>query len=244
VNTVSNMAKLLVSPTDELDALEAVKGGADIIDVKNPVEGSLGAASPTMIRKVREAVERTIPVSAALGDVPNLPGTIAQAALGAAQAGADYVKIGLHGVSKEEDAVYILTNVVDTLGNFDCKSKAVAALYGDHLRAGTLDPLLLPDIAYSAGVEIVMVDTAIKDGRDLFVFMPEDDVATFVEEARENGLEVALAGSLAGESFKTAAGLKPDIVGVRTAALPGGDRTGGRVDADLVRELKSILKDA
>lgn len=241
---MSNMAKLLVSPTDELDALEAVKGGADIIDVKNPFEGSLGAASPAMIRKIREVVERTIPVSAALGDVPNLPGTIAQAALGAAQAGADYVKIGLHGVSKEEDAVYILTNVVDTLGDFDCKSKAVAALYGDHLRAGTMDPMLLPDIAHSAGVEIVMVDTAIKDGRDLFVFMPEDNVVTYIEKARENGLEVALAGSLAGESFKTAAGLKPDIIGVRTAALPGGDRTGGRVDAELVRELKSILKDA
>ena len=238
------MVKLLVSPTDELDALEAVKGGADIIDVKNPFEGSLGAAFPAMIRKIRDVVKKTIPVSAALGDVPNLPGTIAQAALGAAQAGADYVKIGLHGAAKEEDAVYILTSVVETLNDFDCKSKAVAALYGDHLRAGTLSPLLLPEIAHSAGVETVMVDTAIKDGRDLFIFMPEEEVATYIEEARENGLEVALAGSLTGESFKTAAGLNPDIVGVRTAALPGGDRTGGRVDANLVKELKSMLTNA
>jgi uncharacterized protein (UPF0264 family) len=152
------------------------------------------------------------------------------------------VKIGLHGVAKEEDAVYILTTVVDTLKDFDCKSKTVAALYGDHLRAGTMNPLLLPDIAQSAGVETVMIDTAIKDGRDLFIFMGEEEVATYIKKARESGLEVALAGSLVGEAFKTAAGLNPDIVGVRTAALPGGDRTGGRVDADLVRELKSILK--
>jgi uncharacterized protein (UPF0264 family) len=238
------MAKLLVSPTDELDALEAVKGGADIIDVKNPVEGSLGAAPPAMIRKIRQTVKKSIPVSAALGDVPNLPGTIAQAALGAAQAGADYVKVGLHGVAKEEDAAYILTMVVDTLKDFDSESRTVAALYGDHLRAGTLNPMDLPDIAHSAGVETVMIDTAIKDGRDLFIFMPEEEVASFIEKGRENDLEVALAGSLTGESFKTAAGLNPDIIGVRTAALPGGDRTGGRVDAELVKELKLILEEA
>ena len=236
------MAKLLVSPTDELDALEAVKGGADIIDVKNPIEGSLGAAAPAMIRKIRQAVKKTIPVSAALGDVPNLPGTIAQAALGAAQAGADYVKIGFHGVTKEEDVAYILTTVVDTLKEFDSKSKTVAALYGDYLRAGTMNPSILPDIAHTAGIETVMIDTAIKDGRDLFIFMPEEEVASFIEKGQGNDLEVALAGSLTGDSFKTAAGLGPDIIGVRTAALPGGDRTGGRVDAELVRELKIILK--
>jgi uncharacterized protein (UPF0264 family) len=238
------MAKLLVSPTDELDALEAVRGGADIIDVKNPYEGSLGAAAPALIRKIRHAVKKTIPVSAALGDIPNLPGTVAQAALGAALAGADYVKVGLHGVSKEEDAVYILTTAVETLKDFESKSKAVAALYGDYLRAGTLNPLCLPDIAHSAGVETVMVDTAIKDGRDLFIFLSEEEVASFIEKGKRNNLEVALAGSLTGESFKTAAGLNPDIIGVRTAALPGGDRTGGRVDAELVKELKQILEHA
>jgi uncharacterized protein (UPF0264 family) len=241
---VSNMAKLLVSPTDELDALEAVKGGAEIIDVKNPHEGSLGAAAPELIREISHAVKKTIPISAALGDIPNLPGTVAQAALGAALAGADYVKVGLHGVAKEEDAIYLLRTVIDTLTDFDSKSKTVAALYGDYLRAGTMNPSVLPDIAQSAGVETVMIDTAIKDGRSLFIFISEEEVASFIEKGRENDLEVALAGSLVEDSFKTAAGLKPDIIGVRTAALPGGDRTGGRVDAQLVKELKLILEEA
>ena len=35
--------KVLISPKDEFEATEAVNGGADIIDVKNPIEGSLGA---------------------------------------------------------------------------------------------------------------------------------------------------------------------------------------------------------
>lgn len=237
------MVRLLVSPTDELDALEAVKGGADIIDVKNPYEGSLGAAAPAMIRKIRNAVKKDIPVSAAVGDVPNLPGTVAQAALGAAHAGADYVKVGLHGTLKEEDAAYILQRVLETLAEFGCECKVVAALYGDYLRAGTLNPLVLPDIAHSTGIETIMIDTAIKDGRDLFVFMAEDEVASFIERGQEYDIEVALAGSLCGDSFKTAAKLRPDIIGVRTAATLGGDRTGGRVDAELVRELRLVLED-
>ena len=40
------MLKLLVSVIDEEDAREAYRGGADIIDVKNPEEGALGANFP------------------------------------------------------------------------------------------------------------------------------------------------------------------------------------------------------
>lgn len=38
--------KLLVSPINKEEAIAAYKGGADIIDVKNPKEGSLGANFP------------------------------------------------------------------------------------------------------------------------------------------------------------------------------------------------------
>jgi len=35
---------LLISPINTEEALEAIEGGADIVDVKNPKEGSLGAS--------------------------------------------------------------------------------------------------------------------------------------------------------------------------------------------------------
>jgi uncharacterized protein (UPF0264 family) len=37
---------LLISPINTQEAREAINGGADIIDVKNPKEGSLGANFP------------------------------------------------------------------------------------------------------------------------------------------------------------------------------------------------------
>ncbi len=239
---VPNVTKLLVSPTDEIDAVEAVSGGADIIDVKDPTVGSLGAAAPELIRRVKKAVGQSIPVSAALGDVPNLPGTVAQAALGASIAGADYVKVGLHGTRNREDARDVLRCVVQTLDDFNRNSITVAALYADHDRAGTIDPLDLPLIVQNTGVEVVMIDTAIKDGQSLFDFMSDAEISEFIQTSKAQGLEVALAGSLNGKTFERAAGLKPDIVGVRTAALLDGNRNCGRVDSSLVAELKKMLQ--
>lgn len=236
--------KLLVSPTDEKDAIEAVKGGADIIDVKDPSVGSLGAASPELIRLVKRVVGEGIPVSAAIGDVPNLPGTIAQAALGASIAGADFVKVGLYGTRNHEEARRVLHSVVHALEEFGRDSVAVAALYADHARAGTMDPMDLPRIAEGINVGVVMVDTAVKDGKNLFDFMSTERVAKFVDVSREQNFRVALAGSLSGESFKKATLLRPDIVGVRTAALSGGNRDSGRVDSELVAELKRTVKES
>jgi hypothetical protein len=238
---VPNVTKLLVSPTDEKDAVKAVDGGADIIDVKDPTAGSLGAAVPELIRRVKKAVGQSIPVSAALGDVPNLPGTVAQAALGASMAGADYVKVGLHGTRSHEDARDVLRCVVQTLADFHRNSITVAALYADYSRVGTIDPLDLPLIVQGLDVEVVMVDTAIKDGKHLFDFMSDAEVSEFIQASKAQSLDVALAGSLKGETFERAARLKPDIVGVRTAALSDGNRNSGRVDSSLVAELKETL---
>ena len=97
--------RLLVSVVDAEEAELAVAGGVAIVDVKNPSEGSLGAPAPGVIAQVRDVVPAELPLSAALGDLPCLPGTAALAALGAARSGAAYVKLGLWGLSGTEDAV-------------------------------------------------------------------------------------------------------------------------------------------
>ena len=233
--------KLLISPTDEKDAIDAVKGGADIIDVKNPVEGSLGAPLPILIRKVRESVPKTIPISAALGDVPKLPGTIAQAALGAAIAGADYVKIGLMGPRNADDAVSVVKAVVDTLSEFNPNVITVAALYADYKRAGTLNPIELPIIAEDAHAGFAMIDTAIKDDRNILEFMNQSEIYEFIHNCRERKIKTALAGSLTYDIFEEIVKLEPDVIGVRKAALQEPDRISSRIDIDAVRRLKSMV---
>ena len=88
------MTLLLISPRNMEEALAAIRGGADILDIKNPEEGSLGANFPWIITEVRQAVPVSIPISAAIGDFPDLPGSAALAAFGALKAGADIIKVG------------------------------------------------------------------------------------------------------------------------------------------------------
>ena len=77
--------KLLVSVVADAEARLAIAGGVDVVDVKNPTEGSLGAPAPAVIEAVRRVLPAELPLSAAIGDLPALPGTAALAALGAAR---------------------------------------------------------------------------------------------------------------------------------------------------------------
>ena len=99
---------LLISPINHDEAIESIEGGADIVDVKNPKEGSLGANFPWVIKDIRELTPSDMLVSATLGDVPYKPGTVSLAAMGALVSGADYIKVGLYGPSNYEEAVEVM----------------------------------------------------------------------------------------------------------------------------------------
>ncbi len=102
--------------------------------MKNPQEGSLGANFPWVIKKIREITPKNIEVSCTLGEVPNLPGSISLAALGAASLGVDYVKVGLYGFKTPEQAIYLLQNVCRAAKECNPKIKVVAAGYADAKR--------------------------------------------------------------------------------------------------------------
>jgi uncharacterized protein (UPF0264 family) len=226
--------KLLVSVVDADEARVAAAAGADIVDVKNPAEGSLGAPSPAVIAAVRAAVPAGLPVSAAIGDMPNLPGTAALAALGAARSGATYVKVGLWGASTEDDAVALLRAVRDAVPD----AVVVAAAYADAERVAhrPLAPELLPRVARAAGVELCMVDTAVKDGRGLLEWLSPESL---VAEAHAAGLQVALAGALRAEDLPVIRDAGADIAGVRSAVCAGG--RDGTLDGALVAAMRERL---
>ena len=225
----------VVAP-EEVDA--ALEGGADIVDVKNPAEGSLGAATPAVIAAVRARLPPEIALSVALGDAP-LPGTMALAAAGAAAQGALYLKLGLRGLARPEDAFALLAAVQEVARGVHPRPRVVAVAYADAERAQGLRPGELPALAARAGVHGVMLDTAFKDGVSTFAALGESGVRAFVASARSLGLETALAGALSLEEVASCARLGVGVVGVRGAACVGG--RAGRVSALKVRELRQAL---
>ena len=231
--------KLLVSPINVEEANICKLGGADIIDVKNPKEGSLGANFPWMIKAVKKAAGTTH-VSATIGDFNYKPGTASLAALGAAVAGADYIKVGLYDIQTREQAMEMLTNIVRSVKEYDTNKKVVASGYSDYKRINSISPFELPAIGEAAGVDIVMMDTGIKDGRSTFEFLNDEELKEFVTSARDHGLQTALAGTIKFEDIPSLKIISPDIIGVR-GCVCGGDRNSS-IRKELVEKLRNEIR--
>lgn len=234
---------ILVSPKDVNEAVEAIEGGADIIDVKNPPEGSLGANFPWVIKQIKEVTPKDRLVSATVGDVPYKPGTASLAALGACVSGADYIKVGLYGTKSYSQSLDLMEKVTKAVKDFDEKKIVVAAGYADAYRVGAVDPLVIPKIARDAGCDVAMLDTAVKDGKTLFDHLDEKLLEEFINETHAYGMKCALAGSIKKEEIPILKDIGCDIVGVRGAACTKGDRNEGRIQRDLVSELVKLCRD-
>ena len=220
--------QLLVSPSSISEAHCSI--AADIIDVKKPSEGSLGANFPWVIREIKSFAKK--PVSAAIGDFPYKPGGASLAAYGAACAGADYVKIGLAfaGKDRARDVIAAVTKAVKD--EFPEKFVVIAG-YSDYERMGSISPFEIAPLTAACGADYVMVDTGIKDGRSTFSFMDEATLIRFTEGNRALGLGTALPGSLVFADIDALKRINPEIIGVR-GMVCGGDRN-ATIREDLVK---------
>jgi (5-formylfuran-3-yl)methyl phosphate synthase len=221
--------RLLVSVVSAVEARRAVAGGADIVDVKDPGEGALGAPSPVVLSEIVRAVCGAAPISVALGDLPDLPHTAALAARGAVACGATYVKVGLRGVRSLDRAAAVMGEVADAVGD---EIAVIAAAYadGDALDPPAFPPALLPALVERTGIEGALVDTFVKDGRGLYEWLSESALAELVARTRAAGGTFGVAGQLRlGELRRVDA----DVVGVRSAVCRGGDRA-NELESELV----------
>ena len=174
--------------------------------------------------------------------MPNLPGAMSLAALGAATTGVDYIKAGLYGLKTKKEAVYLMQNVTRAVKDCNPSIKVVTTGYADAKRVESVNPMLIPDIAHKAEADIAMIDTAVKDGKNLFAFLSTDQLKRFVDTAHDYGLKAALAGSLKKEDLPTVYALGADVVGLRGAACTHGDRVNGRITRENVRELVEVVR--
>jgi uncharacterized protein (UPF0264 family) len=229
--------KLLVSVVSAVEARRALAGGADIVDVKDPGEGALGAPAPSVVSGVARAVGTAAPVSVALGDLPDLPHTAALAARGAALSGAAYVKVGLRGVRDLDRAVAMMSAVLDAVGD---RVAVIAAAYADAavLDPPALAPEWLPALVQQTGIAGALVDTFAKDGRGLYAWLSDGELSELIARTREAGGSFGVAGQLRRGQLRRVAA---DIVGVRSAVCQGGERT-AELDTELVAAAVAELR--
>jgi len=241
--TAAVRLKLLVSVVDEEEAFSAFQGGCDILDVKNPYEGSLGANHPSLVRRIVERFKGKVEISATIGDLPNLPGTASLAALGATSLGVDYIKAGLLGVYDFKSALKLMSWIVEAVKEENVNVKVVACCYADYRLTGSLDPIHLPTVAYESGADGILIDVKTKGGKKVFEYLNIEQLAQIYSKAREFGLMTALAGGLDSEDVISVAKLKVDVLGVRRGVCDSSEWLYGRVRLEKVRDMKErILK--
>ena len=228
---------LMVSVQNLDEALEALRGGADIVDVKNLQEALVGSAHPSVVGQVRRAVPDEIHASVTLGVVPNQVGTVAMAAYAAGALNATSVKVGFMK-TEYELAVEVLLACREALEGTE--TKLIGSLFADNPLYDGLDPHLMTKLAREAACDGFLIDTLTKDGRNLFDFLSESELREMVFEGKEVGMSTALSGHLRIEDLDELARINPDIVGVRGAVCRKGDR-GGSVHWEAVEEFKRQL---
>jgi hypothetical protein len=241
------VARLLVSVASKDEIAPALAGGAQILDVKDPGQGSLGVADPGLVLAARMAAPDRVPVSAALGDA--LPrGRSAAAALTRrarelSRAGAEVLKIGLAGAGGMHQAQAVLETLRSRLAESEVScARLVAVAFADETGSGAIRPLDLPELVRQAGLDGAMLDTLSK-GRSILCLVGEAELRAWVEEVRRAGRFLCgLAGSLRLEDVARVGALGPDVLGVRGAVCEGG--RAGRLSRDLVRQAAEGLEAA
>src|SRR5215469_12623731 len=96
------MTRLLVSVRSAAEAEAALRGGAALIDVKEPAHGPLGRASDEVIEEVVRVVAGRLPVSAALGELIDNFADVLPSCIGSLA----YLKWGLSRSADWEESIW------------------------------------------------------------------------------------------------------------------------------------------
>jgi (5-formylfuran-3-yl)methyl phosphate synthase len=209
------MSGFLASVRSAEEALVALAGGADIVDVKEPSAGALGRVDGKILTEIVQTLGRRRPVSATIGDVPLYPDSVAAAVTETAASGVDIVKIGLF-VGDLDGTLTALAPLARA------GLRIVAVVFAD--RAPDL-ATLVPRCA-ATGFTGIMLDTADKGAGPLTAHLSTDALARFVAAARAHGLLSGLAGALRLADIPALATLGADYLGFRSALTIGGRDSG------------------
>ena len=223
------MMRLLISVRSVGEALLAARGGADLIDLKEPDHGALGGLAVATIRSIVAALRLegiALPISATIGDVPaHALDEIAARVDAVAACGVHYVKVG---IERDAHARALLDRLAASA------HKVVPVFIADR----GLDTAL---IAHAASLTFpgLMIDTADKRAGSLLERVTAAELRGFVAAGRAARAMVGLAGALRVDDAPLLAALAPDFAGFRSAVCDGDRRAA--LDARRLRVLVEAM---
>lgn len=240
-------SRLLVSVRSAEEAVQAVRGGADILDVKEPDLGSLGMADLKAVQSIAEQmdlVHAKIPLSVALGELhdwvvcdqfPLLPATV------------KYAKLGLSEMANQPNWRSEWCRIRASISRSRPSLQWVAVAYADHVaaRSPVLDDVLgaaaFNDETLQSACAGLLIDTFTKNGSTLLDYYSIAELQGIARNCHANGLFLAVAGSLTLPAIRELGAAGADIIAVRSAACRNGNRR-AEIDESQVTAISQIIR--
>lgn len=232
------MTKFLVSVTSTEEAMDAIECGADIIDLKDPVQGALGALSLDTVQKVVAFVgalgepDKKI-ISATIGDLPMIPTLLSEKVSALSKTGVDIIKIGFFQ-NDAEAADY--QGCLDALKPITAGGVLLVAVLFFEQRY----PEWLIDAIINAGFHGVMFDTADKNGKTFLDYLLIKDLNNTAEKIQAGKLLFGLAGSLTLRHLPMIKMIQPDYAGFRGGVCVNHQRV-LKLDRTKIQEIRKSL---
>ena len=223
--------RLLVSVRSEQEIDDAIAGGADIVDLKEPRDGAL---APTTIELWNSVSQWTDQASVSLPAASQTQSIRFSAALGESEQAISiaaslspafaFAKVGPSNCDTPQRLTELWATV---FGQLNGVTELVAVAYADHESAGCLPAEQVFKLAAEFGFQRCLIDTFRKDGRTTVDHLGINGLTHLASVAQQRQLWWALAGSIRldqVERFRRES-IWPNCFGVR-GDVCGGDRQG------------------
>ncbi|MGR8979245.1 MAG: (5-formylfuran-3-yl)methyl phosphate synthase [Gammaproteobacteria bacterium] len=225
------MTGMLASVTSLEEADLALAADVDIIDLKQPASGALGALDIQTIQAIVSHCDGRRPVSATIGDLPMHPVTVADAVAAMAETGVDYIKIGFFPGGDWPGTIRELSAQTRR------HPPMIAVLFAD-----TRPDLDIIETLQIAGFKGVMLDTMDKKQGALTDVMAPSTIGAFVMQVKSRRMLCGLAGSLRQKNIPELMPYRPDYLGFRGALCEGLERS-AHLNIDAVANIKQAIAD-
>ena len=216
-----------VSSLEEAQLVRAQ--GADVIDLKDPARGALGALDEDSVRAIASLPDKNTLLSATVGDLPVYAAELETAVIGMHACGVDIVKVGVFDRT-------ISPFMLSVLHRLTGRGISIVLVF--------FAELYPPDIDFKrlrrGGITGVMLDTCEKDNRNLRDKLDDETLAEFVDKAGRTGLITGLAGSLTREDISPLLHINPDYLGFRGALCKQRRRT-SQLDGANVADIRKLI---
>ena len=224
------MSAMLASVNSLPEALLLQGFAADIIDLKQPEQGALGALETEVVAQIVQALAPETTVSATIGDMAMQPQTVFDAVQAMAATGVDFVKIGLFPEGDTLATIQRLAAITQQ------GTALIAVLFAD-----AKPDFEILDALATAGFRGAMLDTMHKGQGSLTDVLSLTVLNDFVQRCANLGLLSGLAGSLRESDVTVLSPLNLDYLGFRGALCQQQSRT-AQLDRQQIARIRYLVK--